>query len=54
MHYLYVGGLKAGQGAVPLAYEPEVFGTRRLVLLADGEVRGMTTPEILALLPREP
>jgi hypothetical protein len=35
-----------GDGLGPIAYEPPVFGTNRLVLCRDGTIRGMTTEEI--------
>jgi hypothetical protein len=51
--YLYVEGQVAERGAVPLAYEPGVYGPRRLVLLTSGEIRGMEDEEILKALPPE-
>lgn len=47
MRYVYVGGQIAGRGSTPLAYEPELYGPRRLVLLTDGDVRFMDGDEIL-------
>ncbi|HEY7427942.1 MAG TPA: hypothetical protein VH682_27160 [Gemmataceae bacterium] len=53
--YLYVAGLRAGQGTMPLVYEPEIDGDRRLVLLADGAIKPMPLEEILhALSPEKP
>ncbi|MCP3100030.1 hypothetical protein LZ198_14230 [Myxococcus sp. K15C18031901] len=39
MHFIYRGGLKADEGATPLAYEPGIFGRERWVLFTNGEVR---------------
>jgi hypothetical protein len=38
MPYVYVGGLTADRSAKPLAYEPAVFGSQRLLLSANGEI----------------
>ncbi|HTU19630.1 MAG TPA: hypothetical protein VMG10_16335 [Gemmataceae bacterium] len=51
--YLYVGGLIADQGSVPLDYEPGAFGDPRLVLLTNGTIQAMDVEEILASLPPE-
>jgi hypothetical protein len=48
LRYVYVAGLHAGQGASPLAYEPELFSPPRFVLLSNGEIRRIA-PEQLAL-----
>ena len=53
LRYLYVEGQAADQGATPLAYEPGVYGSRRLVLLTSGEIRGMEVEDILKVLPPE-
>jgi hypothetical protein len=53
MRYLYVSGQAAGRGMAPLAYEPEVFGSRRLVLLTNGDIRSLETAEILRALQGE-
>jgi hypothetical protein len=50
--YVYVGGLRVDQDR-PLAYEPEVFGLRRLVLFANGEIREMEWEEIARALAAE-
>ena len=50
--YVYVGGLRVDQDR-PLAYEPEVFGSRRLVLFANGEVRRLEWEEIARALNAE-
>jgi hypothetical protein len=36
MRYRYTAGLTVDQGEAPLAYEPGIFGTERLALLANG------------------
>jgi hypothetical protein len=51
--YIYVPGLKPDAGPIPLAYEPGLFGTDRLVLTADGAVKSMTLDEIRRALPKE-
>jgi hypothetical protein len=51
MQYVYVGGQVAGRGAKPLAYEPELYGPRRLALLTSGDVRFMDSDEILRSRP---
>lgn len=51
--YLYVGGLIADQGSLPLVYEPGAFGDPRLVLLTNGTIQPMDVEEILAALPPE-
>jgi hypothetical protein len=51
--YLYVAGQVADRGATPLAYEPDVHGARRLVLMANGEIRVMEVEDILKALPAE-
>ena len=53
MRYLYVSGLRRDQGEIPLVYEPGIFGTERLVLLASGAIRWMLVEEIRRLLPIE-
>jgi hypothetical protein len=52
-HYLYVGGTLVREGGTPLAYEAEVFGPQRLVLLTSGEVTRMSTDDLLKALPPE-
>lgn len=54
MRYLYVGGQQADKGAVPLVYEPGLYGSERLVLLTNGQVERMTVDRIQALLPGKP
>jgi hypothetical protein len=50
--YVYVGGLRVDQDR-PLAYEPELFGSRRLVLFANGEIRHLEWEEIARSLTTE-
>jgi hypothetical protein len=50
--YLYVRGQSLQDMAVPLVYEPDVFGEPRLVLLTNGEIRRMTAVEIAQELAR--
>jgi hypothetical protein len=46
MRYLYLGGQSIGPKIRPLAWEPELYGPRRLVLLTSGEIRFMDGEEI--------
>jgi hypothetical protein len=46
LRYLYVGGHAAGKGTRLLAYEPELYGPERLVLLTNGDIRLMPFEEI--------
>jgi hypothetical protein len=46
MHFLYVSGRKADELAVPLAYEPGLFGRERWVLFTDGDIRWMPVEAI--------
>jgi hypothetical protein len=50
LRYVYVAGQTADCGASPLAYEPEVFGPRRFVLLTDGSIQRMDYGEIIQAL----
>jgi len=54
MRYLYVGGLRRDQGEVPLVYEPGIFGTERMVLLANGKITQMSAEKIQLHLPGKP
>lgn len=47
MHYVYVKGLSADRGDVPLAYEPGIFGPWRLVLLTNGDVKLLELSKIV-------
>jgi len=53
MRYLYVEGLTADKGANPLAFEPEIYGTYRFVLLSNGEIRQMENNEVSRALSME-
>jgi hypothetical protein len=46
VRYLYTGGLKRKGPVRPLAWEPELFGERRLVLFTNGSIRPLTSDEI--------
>jgi hypothetical protein len=46
MRYLYEAGQAAGRGHTPLAYEPELFGSRRFVLFTNGDIREMDSDAI--------
>ncbi len=52
LHFVYRPGLKADEGAAPLAYEPGLFGPDRWVLLTDGTLEKLPIGAIRALLPR--
>lgn len=52
LRYLYVGPKTTGPTS-PLAYEPELDGPQRLVLLTNGEIKTMTVDEIVRALPPE-
>jgi hypothetical protein len=47
IRYVYVSGLKADVGALPLAYEPGIYGQDRFVLLTNGQICQMTAEQIL-------
>jgi hypothetical protein len=53
LRYLYQGGLTADRGRTPLAYEPGVYGSQRLVLLTNGEITRMDVEEIVQALQQE-
>ncbi len=46
LRYVYVAGRTASDGAVPLAYEPNVFGGYCRVLLADGGLVSMAFDDL--------
>ena len=50
MRFIYVSGRKADTPAVPLAYEPGLFGRDRWVLFADGDIRQMPLDALHAAL----
>jgi hypothetical protein len=45
-HYLYAGNLTRKGPNRPLAWEPEVFGQKRLMLYTNGLIQSMTNDEI--------
>jgi hypothetical protein len=53
MRYLYTPGLVADRGASPMAFEPEIFGKERLVLLTNGEIVRMSDHELSKALAAE-
>lgn len=46
LYYLYVPDPTASQARSILAFEPEIFGPKRLVLFTNGEIRPMRSDEI--------
>jgi hypothetical protein len=50
LRYIYVPGLSKKGPAVPLAYEPDVFGDGRFVLMTDGSVVRKPISEIKSAL----
>lgn len=50
LHFLYVSGRKADEPAVPLAYEPGLFGRERWVLFTDGDIRQLPVEAVHAAL----
>ena len=53
LRYIYVPGRRLGQGGSILAYEPGVYGPLRQVLLADGKIRLMRSPDLRGSLQAE-
>jgi hypothetical protein len=55
LRYVYVGGQKpeASKAPRPLAYEPDLYGAERLVLLTTGDIQVQTLAEIQAQLGRK-
>jgi hypothetical protein len=53
LHYIYVSGLLAGKGAKALAYEPDFYGPKRYVLLANGEIRCVDSAALTQTLTTE-
>ncbi|MDH3717221.1 MAG: hypothetical protein OES79_03780 [Planctomycetota bacterium] len=51
LRYVYVPGNSVDDGQVPLAYEPDVFGGKSRVLLADGTLISMAFDELQKRLP---
>ncbi|MHB9005009.1 MAG: hypothetical protein ACYC6C_13305 [Coriobacteriia bacterium] len=54
LRYLYVPGLRAEDSPRVLVFEPEVYGTERLVLRANGEIASVSSAELGRLLPEAP
>lgn len=52
VQYVYVAG-KRSNDAVPVAYEPEMYGNDRYVLLANGEIRRLEFERLQQMLPAE-
>jgi hypothetical protein len=50
MRFIYVSGRKADTPAMPLAYEPGLFGRERWVLFSDGEIRQLPLEQVHASL----
>jgi len=50
LHFVYRPGLKADEGALPLAYEPGLFGPDRWVLLTDGSLKKLPINTISAMI----
>jgi hypothetical protein len=50
MRFIYVSGRKADTPAVPLAYEPGLFGRERWVLFSDGDIRQLPLEKLHATL----
>lgn len=46
MRYVYVGGRFHNDEFAVLAFEPDIFGTDVKVLLANGEVRTMSSSDV--------
>ena len=46
MRYVYVTGRRAANTARPLAYEPGLFGTQRLVLTVNGDIERLSIDEL--------
>jgi len=46
LRYYYAGGLKRAGPVRPLAWEPELFDDKRLVLFSNGSIRKLTSDEL--------
>ncbi|AGC46816.1 hypothetical protein MYSTI_05539 [Myxococcus stipitatus DSM 14675] len=53
MHFIYVGGQKADESSLPLAYEPGIFGRERWVLFANGDIQRLPIEAIHRALMAE-
>ncbi len=54
MRYVYQLGLVADRDAIPLAYEPKIFGEERFVLLTNGDIVRMNEEKLSKLLDGRP
>jgi hypothetical protein len=54
LSYHYVPGQKADVGAVPLVYEPGIYGPQRYTLFTDGSIRQVDAASIPSLIPKQP
>jgi hypothetical protein len=54
LQYIYLSNESASEAGVPLAYEPELDSTRRLVLYTNGDIASMTSAQFAALVKKEP
>lgn len=52
MRYVYIAGRQADRGDLPVAYEPDVYGDRRLVILSSGQVEEMHIDAITTAIER--
>src|SRR5262249_55177204 len=53
MRYVYVKNTDPSRGAMPLAYEPEIYGPERLVLFTNGVIRLIKSEEFTSALSPE-
>ena len=54
MRYVYQAGLVADRDAIPLAYEPKIFGEERFVLLTNGDIVRLNEEKLRMLLGGRP
>jgi hypothetical protein len=50
IRFIYVSGCRADRGALPVAYEPGLFGRERWVLFSNGDIRQLPVESIHAVL----
>jgi hypothetical protein len=53
LQFIYHAGLKADEGAVPLAYEPGLFGPDRWCLLTDGTLKKLPISTIKTMTEKQ-
>lgn len=53
LRYFYVAGLRADEGNTPLAYEPGIYGSQRLVLFTSGAIKMMNLEDVVQATPGE-